>query len=82
MSCVDSIKFTNFGSHCDDYPVHYLTVACAIGKYNNRQTDMQTLIFVSLCLCSCEGMTKEEVDVFIEKFDKLLTSLSEKPTGM
>lgn len=45
---VAGIKFSGYGSHTDNYPCHYLTVACAI------------------------GIKKEDIDRFIQVFDKML----------
>lgn len=65
VSNVGSLTFQNFGSHCDNYPVHYLTVACAIGKHYIRKLFSYSDAVV--------GMRKEDIDVFIEKFDDLLS---------
>ena len=45
-------EFENFGSHCNKYPVSYLTCAAAI------------------------GVGKEEVDLFLKRFEKVLEASS------
>ena len=44
-------KFTNFGSHCDNYHMSYLTAAASI------------------------GMSREEVDLFVSRLDKVLSGV-------
>jgi O-phospho-L-seryl-tRNASec:L-selenocysteinyl-tRNA synthase len=51
---ISGLMFKNFGSHSNNYPLAYLTVASAI------------------------GVTKNDIDIFIKKLDKIFSSLVNK----
>lgn len=51
---ISGLMFKNFGSHSNNYPSAYLTVASAI------------------------GVTKNDIDIFIKKIDKIFSSLVNK----
>ena len=51
---ISGLMFKNFGSHLNNYPSAYLTVASAI------------------------GVTKNDIDIFIKKLDKIFSSLVNK----
>lgn len=51
---IEGYSFTGYGSHCDDYPYPYLTVAVAV------------------------GMDRDECDIFLKRFDKVMSTLSKK----
>lgn len=51
---ISGLKFLNYGSHSNNYPSAYLTVASAI------------------------GITKNDVDTFIKKLDKIFNSIVNK----
>ncbi|XP_022083546.1 O-phosphoseryl-tRNA(Sec) selenium transferase-like isoform X2 [Acanthaster planci] len=53
---IGGYDFTGYGSHCNDYPTGYLTVAAAI------------------------GITKEDVDLFVKRLDKVLSKKQDKKT--